>query len=72
MGLNRGINGLQPCPVCHAPKSELHDCGKVWPLRSGNETQEIIAKSRTLGAKKGEELLKANSLRAIEVSYCCK
>ncbi|KAF8956317.1 hypothetical protein BDZ97DRAFT_1907242 [Flammula alnicola] len=67
MGLNRGFMGLEPCPICHVPKDALHDCGKVWQLRSGAETEKIIAESRVLNAKEGEELLKANGLRAIDL-----
>ncbi len=67
MGLNRGFMGLKPCPICHVPKNQLHDCGRSWPLRTGLETQNIVAKSRALNEKDGEELLKANGLRPIDV-----
>ena len=67
MALNRGFMGLQPCPVCHVPKDELHDCGKSWPLRTGLEMQNIIAKSKALTAAAGEQLLKSNGLRPIDV-----
>jgi hypothetical protein len=67
MALNRGFMGLQPCPVCHVPKNELHDCGKSWPLRTGLETQNIIAESKALTAAAGEQLLKSNGLRPIDV-----
>ncbi|KAF8961518.1 hypothetical protein BDZ97DRAFT_1921202 [Flammula alnicola] len=69
MGLNRGYMGLQPCPICHIPKDQLHDCGKSWPLRTGLETQKIIAESRACNASEGEELLKANGLRAIDNAF---
>ena len=67
MALNRGFMGLQPCPVCHVPKNELHDFGKSWPLRTGLETQKIIAESKALPAAAGEQLLKSNGLRSIDV-----
>jgi len=64
----RGFGGLQPCPICHVPKDELHDCGKArWPLQSGIGTQKILENARKLGAIKGEELLKQNGLRLIDV-----
>jgi hypothetical protein len=69
MGLNRGFMGLQPCPVCHVPKTQLHDISKSWPLRTGLETQKIIAQSKTLKAGEGEQLLKSNGLRAIDVRH---
>jgi hypothetical protein len=68
MANTRGYKGLQPCPICHVPKDEMHDCGKArWPLRTGVETQKIIADARRLGKVKGEELLKQNGLRLIDV-----
>jgi hypothetical protein len=67
MGLNRGFMGLKPCPVCHVPKNQLHDFGKSWALRNGHETQKIIAESKTLKAAEGEQLLKSNGLRPIDV-----
>ena len=67
MALNRGFMGLQPCPVCHVPKDQLHDFGKSWALRNGLETQKIVAQSKTLGETEGEQLLKSNSLRPINV-----
>jgi hypothetical protein len=69
MGLNRGFMGLKPCPVCYVGKNELHDCGKSWPLRDGLETHKIVKQSRNLSSAKGEELLKAHGLRAIDVRY---
>ena len=67
MALNRGFMGLKPCPVCHVPKNELHDFGKSWPLRTGLETQNIIAESKALTSAAGEQLLKSNGLRPIDV-----
>jgi hypothetical protein len=68
MALNRGFMGLQPCPVCHVPKNQLHDFGNSsWALRTGLETQKIIAESRALNAAAGEQLLKSNGLRPIDV-----
>ena len=68
MSNTRGFGGLQPCPVCHVPKDELHDCGKDrWPLRTGIGTQKIFEDARKLGLVKGEELLKINGLRLIDV-----
>jgi hypothetical protein len=68
MGVNRGIGCKEPCPVCHVPDVELHDCGKArWPLQTGVETQEIIDRARQLSATEGEALLKANGLCPIEV-----
>jgi hypothetical protein len=69
MGLNRGFMGLKPCPVCHVPKLQLHDFSKSWPLRTGLETQKIIAQSKTLKAGEGEQLLKSYSLRPIDVHH---
>jgi hypothetical protein len=70
MGVNRGIGCKEPCPVCHVPDNELHDCGKArWPLRTGIETQEIIDSARQLSATDGEALLKANGLRPIEACF---
>jgi hypothetical protein len=69
MGLNRGFMGLQPCPVCHAPKDHLHDCAKHFPYRTGLETQKLITDARALNAKQGEEILKANGIRPVDVSY---
>lgn len=68
MGLNRGFMGLQPCPVCHVPKNQLHDFAKSWPRRTGVETQNLIADARTLNAALGEEILKANGIRPVDVS----
>jgi hypothetical protein len=67
MALIRGFNGLQPCPVCHVPKNQLHDFGQSWRPRTGLETQKIIADSKKLRAVAGEELLKSNGLRPIDV-----
>jgi hypothetical protein len=68
MGVNRGIGCKQPCPVCHVPDDELHDCGKArWPLWTGIETEGIINHAHQLSAMEGEALLKANGLRPIEV-----
>jgi hypothetical protein len=67
MGLIRGYMGLQPCPVCHVPKSQLHDFAKSWPLRNGLETQKIIAESKTFKAAEREQLLKSYGLRPIDV-----
>ena len=68
MSNTRGFGSLQPCPVCHVPKDELHDCGKArWPLRTGIGTQKIFEDARKLGLVKGEELLKINGLRLIDV-----
>jgi hypothetical protein len=68
VGLNRGFFGLQPCPVGHVPKNQLHDCAKSWPRRTGFETQKLIADARALNATQGEEILKANGIRPINVS----
>ena len=68
MGLNCGFMGLQPCPVCHVPKDQLHDCAKSWPRRTGLETQKLIADARALNAAQGEEILKANGIRPVDVS----
>ena len=68
MSNTRGFRGLQPCPVCHVPKNELHDCGKArWPLRTGIGTQKILEDAQKLGAVRGEELLKQNGLRLVNV-----
>ena len=68
MGNIRGFGGLEPCPICHVPKDELHDCGKArWPLRTGVESQKIIDQARKLKGAKGEALLKKNGLRPIDV-----
>lgn len=68
MSNTRGFRGLQPCPICHVPKDELHDCGNArWPLRTGIGTQKIFEDARKLGPAKGEELLKENGLRLIDV-----
>jgi hypothetical protein len=67
MALTWGFMGLQPCPVCHVPKNQLHDFGKSWALRTGVETQKIIAESKALNAAEGEHLLKSNGLRPIDV-----
>jgi hypothetical protein len=68
MSNTRGFRGLQPCPICHVPKDELHDCGKArWPLRTGIGTEKIFKDARKLGPAKGEELLKENGLRLIDV-----
>ena len=69
MGLNHGFLGLQPCPVCHAPKDQLHDCANYWSYRTGLETQKLIADAQALNAKQGEEILKANGIRPVDVSY---
>jgi hypothetical protein len=69
MGLNRGFMGLQPCPVCHVPKDQLHDCAKSWPCRTGLETQKLVAEARKLNAAQGEEILKANGIRPVDVSF---
>jgi hypothetical protein len=68
MGNNRGVGCLEPCPTCHVPKDELHDCGKArWLLRTGIESQAIVDQARKLPATKAEELLKKNGLRPIDV-----
>lgn len=67
MSLIRGFMGLRPCPVCHVPKDQLHDFGKSWARRTGLETQKIIAQSKVLNAAEGEQLLKSNGLRPIDV-----
>jgi hypothetical protein len=69
MGLNRGSMGLQPCPVCHVPKDQLHDCTKSWPYRTGLETQKLVADARALNKAWGEEILKANGIQPVDVSY---
>jgi len=68
MSLNRGFLGLQPCPICHVPKDQLHDCTKSWPRRTGSETQKLVADARALNATQGEELLKVNGIRLVDVS----
>ena len=68
MGLNCGFMGLQPCPVCHVPKDQLHDCAKSWPLRTGRETQKLITDAQALNAAQGEEILKAYGIRPVDVS----
>jgi hypothetical protein len=71
-GVNHGVGCKQPCPVCHVPDVELHDCRKArWPLRTGIEIQGIIDQAHQLSATEGEELLKANGLRPIELSNLC-
>jgi hypothetical protein len=70
MGLNRGFMGLKPCLVCHVPKDQLHDCANSWPLRTGLETQKLVANARALNATQGEEILKANGIRPVDVSQC--
>ena len=50
MGLNHGFMGLKPCPVCHVPKDQLHDCAESWPYRTGLETQKLVAEARVLNA----------------------
>ena len=67
MGLNRGFMGLEPYPVCHVPKDQLQDCAKPWPRRSGCETQKLVAEARALNAAQGEEILKSNGIRPIDV-----
>lgn len=67
MGNNRGVGCKEPCPTCHAPDDELHDCGEArWPLRTGIESQEIINQAQKLSATEGEALLKKNGLRPID------
>ncbi len=68
MGVNRGNNCDEPCPICHVPISKLHDCGRAqWALQTGPETQGIIDKARKLKATESEALLKKNGLRPIDV-----
>ena len=64
----RGFGGLEPCPTCHVPHDELHDCGRArWPLRTGVETQATLELARKLKAGPAEKLLKKNGLRLIDV-----
>jgi len=55
----RGYGCLEPCPTCHVPHDEQHDCGKArWPFRTGVETQKTLESAQELSAGGAEELLK--------------
>ena len=67
MGLNCGFMGLKPCPVCHVPKDQLHDCAESWPYCTGLETQKLVAEAQALNPAQGEEILTANGILPVDV-----
>ena len=68
MSLNRGTGGHRPCSICVAPKEELSDILKTWPLRDAVETQNLLMNARSLGNTQRENLLSQHGLRDIDVS----
>jgi hypothetical protein len=63
------VYGFATMPDLPCPKKST---SQLWyilaaTLRTGLETQNIVTKSRALNEKDGEELLKANGLRPIDV-----
>lgn len=69
MSLNRGTGGHLPCPICLAPKEQLSDVSRTWPLRDAVQTQNILKDARAFErAQERESLLSLHGLRDIDVS----
>lgn len=68
MALIRGLQGLYPCPICFVPWNEQSDLSTEHPLRTGTESQRIVAEAREQRtATEREEHLKDHGLRDINV-----
>ncbi|KAJ7450425.1 hypothetical protein FB451DRAFT_1342926 [Mycena latifolia] len=66
MALIRGLRALYPCPVCFVKAEQQSDMTVDSQLRNTQHAQEAVAKSRTLSAEDGEDLLKDLGLRNVD------
>ncbi|KAJ7440387.1 hypothetical protein FB451DRAFT_1344114 [Mycena latifolia] len=66
MALIRGLRALYPCPVCFVKAEQQSDMTVDSQLRNAQHAQEAVAKSRTLSAEDGEDLLKDLGLRNVD------
>ena len=67
MTLNRGQNGLYPCPVCLVPAAELSNLWKTWQLRQNSDVEWHVANRASMTKGALEAHLKAHGLRPVEV-----
>lgn len=67
MALIRGSKGHFPCPICLVPKLELGDLATRYALRTAKDTQNLVQAARGLTAAVGEDLLKTQSVRDVDV-----
>ncbi|KAJ7749592.1 hypothetical protein DFH07DRAFT_869219 [Mycena maculata] len=70
MALIRGLQGLYPCPICFVPWNEQSDLSMEHPLRTGEESEQILGNARakrTLAER--EEVLKDHGLRDVENAF---
>lgn len=69
MALIRGSMSHHPCPICLVKSDEQNNLNKSAPLRTVENTQEILDNARKASKKiLKEEILSSHSLRDIEVS----
>ena len=68
MSLIRGVRGLFPCNTCLVPNAMQIKMHERYPMRTADGVKKLLAKAMeaTTGTEK-EEILKAESLRPIEV-----
>jgi hypothetical protein len=72
MSLIRGPKSKHPCPVCLVKGDELANITKTWPLRTADQTKDVIEQARALqNNKEREKLLSGNGIRDVDVSNTC-
>ncbi|KAJ6480393.1 hypothetical protein C8R45DRAFT_1054375 [Mycena sanguinolenta] len=67
MALIRGLRALFPCPICYVKKDEQSDLSKRAPLRTSQESQDVVKQARDAdNADTRDELLKDKGLRNVD------
>lgn len=69
MALIRGSKGYCPCPICLVPKEELSNLTTRYALRNAKDTQQLVQEAHESTAAIGEESLKSQSIRDVNV-FC--
>lgn len=66
MALIRGTNSHCPCPVCLVPSNKLYDLTSTYPNRTPEDVNACVQLWKK-DRRAGEEALKEQSLRPVEV-----
>ncbi|KAJ6554445.1 hypothetical protein B0H19DRAFT_1294201 [Mycena capillaripes] len=67
MSLIRGLQGYYPCPMCFVPYDAQSDLSSEYPLRTAEDSEQIITEARALRtAAEREEMLKGRGLRNVD------
>lgn len=69
IALTRGVSSLYPCPICLVPADKLFDLFADYPIRTALSAEALVKQARTLTQEDGNNLLKEQGLRNVEVSF---